>query len=95
MACMRVSQLSFLLITFTRAPTAAMSGSTNPRIRWPMASCSITQSESTDTMISDVASRTARLMDRRLPMFTALRSTVTRDDSSAARCACCQLSSVD
>ena len=69
MACMRVSQFSFALSTLTRPPTAATLGRVKRATRCRTASRSTITSESTETMISLVAWRTALLMPRRLPML--------------------------
>ena len=86
MHCIRASQFSCLLRTSTRPPTAAMLSATKRRVSWRMASGSATTSESTETMISASVSRTARLIEHRLPLLTALRRTRTRPPYWRAAC---------
>src|SRR5690606_7235873 len=89
------SQLSLGFETWTRPPTAAMSGATNLATSWRRAAGWTITSESTDTMISDALSRTAWLMPLRLPMLPGLRRTVTLGNSAAPLHAQAWLSSVE
>ena len=82
--CIRVSQLSCLLRMSTQPPTAAIRGLVKRRTSSRIALRSITTSESTETMISLVDSRTAWMIDRRLPTLTGFRITASRPPARRA-----------
>src|ERR1041384_606960 len=87
--CMRVSQLSCLLRTSTQPPTAAILSWVKRRTSCRIAPASTTTSESTETMISESASRVARIIERRLPRLTRLRTTLRRPPERRATSRAC------